>query len=210
MTNPDYTHLALVVDRSGSMASIKTDMEGGIRTLLTEQAALPGELHIDVTTFDTQIERPYVNCVADDVKGELIIPRGGTALYDAVGDTVVRLGERLAELDEDDRPGKVIILVVTDGRENSSHEYNAETVKALVTKQRDEFQWEFIFLGTAEADAFTAGDNMGFARGSTMTFAGERSAETMNVASAYLGDYRSGKTREFTEDDRATAEGKSA
>jgi len=210
MTNPNYTHLAFIVDRSGSMANIAQDMNGGITTLIAEQAKLPGELHIDITTFDTVVERPYVDARPDDVKGEIIVPRGGTALNDAVGKTVTELGERFAGMPEDDRPGKVIIAIVTDGYENSSREWEIEAVKALVEKQRDQFQWEFLFFGADSIDAFDASAGYGIGRGQTISFsntsAGAKGATF--AASSYMTASRAGDTRDFTEEERLQAEGK--
>lgn len=203
MTNPDFTYLSLVLDRSGSMSNIAGDMNGGIAHLLKEQAALPGKLLVDVTTFDSVIERPFVGAKAEDIPINLIIPRNMTALLDATGTAIAELGEKLAALPEDERPGTVIVVVVTDGIENASKEYSAEQIKELVTKQETEFGWKFVFLG-ANIDSFGVGGNLGYARGSTMNYdasaAGVRGA-TVSVSS-YLSRTRSGLDTEFTEEER--------
>ena len=85
MTDSNYTHLALIVDRSGSMITIANDMNGAIRQLLSDQAKEPGYIKVDITTFDTVIEHPYIEVRPDDVKQDVIIPRGATALNDAIG-----------------------------------------------------------------------------------------------------------------------------
>ena len=104
MTDSQDTHIAVVADRSGSMASIVKDMNGGLKSFLDEQAKFPGTLTVDITTFDTVVEKPNSFAAVSDVKFPVIVPRGGTALYDALGSTVVSLGESLAKLPEERRP----------------------------------------------------------------------------------------------------------
>lgn len=207
MTDSSYTHIAVVADRSGSMATIEKDMNGGLKTFLEDQRKEPGTLTVDITTFDTTVETPNKWAAVDDIKFPVIVPRGGTALYDALGQTVVSLGESLAALPEERRPGKVIVLVVTDGQENSSREYRgkpgADAVKALVETQREDFQWEFIFLG-ANIDSFDVAGGLGFAQGSTINY-GANSGDVSNVlraASAYVTTTRSGIATSFTQKER--------
>lgn len=149
MTDLDYTHLTLVVDRSGSMAQDRLEAEAGINTLLTEQFALDGKLTVTLTQFDDRFET--VQRMSDDAFTYELQPRGMTALFDAVGAEVVRTGEDLAGLAEADRPGRVLIVVVTDGHENSSHEYPLERVRELLRVQKEQFGWEVQFLGADDA-----------------------------------------------------------
>lgn len=190
----EYTHLALVIDRSGSMTTIKDDMEGGIKTLLDEQAALPGTLLIDVTTFDTTVEFPYSDVTAKDIKTEgLIVPRGGTALFDGVGKTITRLGEKLAKLDEDDRPAHVLVVIVTDGQENSSVEWSQANLKKSIQEQTEKFSWDFIFLG-ANIDSATVGGGFGLNAAQTMNYTADAdgTSSVLRSASAYVTQTRSG------------------
>lgn len=211
MTDSNYTHLALILDRSGSMSSIARDMNGGIKTLLGEQAAQPGRIVVDVTLFDDKVERPYVGVSPADIEDHLIVPRGGTALLDAVGVTVTKLGEYFATLDESERPGNVVVIVVTDGEENSSREWSAEDVKTLVAKQESEFNWTFSYLA-ANVDAFATGGQYGFAAGQTMNYVPTAAGAAGVFASASAGITRSrlGGVADYTEDERAAALGESA
>lgn len=187
MVNQDYTHLALVIDRSGSMQSIKSDMEGAIQNLLDEQAKLPGKLIVDVTLFDTKLEFPVVGETPDKIEtAGLIDPRGMTALFDAIGVTTAKLGERLAQLDETERPGHVLVATVTDGHENSSREFDASAVKALIKTQTDEFSWDFIFLG-ANIDAAAVGATFGLAEAQTMNYTAD--ATGSGLAGAAMSGY---------------------
>lgn len=161
MTDSEYTHIAIVADRSGSMHGIHTDMNGAILELLEQQAKEPGFCLVDVTTFDDVVERPFFNVRPDDVKGEIIVPRGSTALNDAVGQTIVALGERFKDMAEGDRPGKVIFVVVTDGMENASREYSTADVKRMIEEQTNQWGWTFMYLA-ANVDVQKVAGDYGF------------------------------------------------
>lgn len=204
MTNENYTHLLAVVDRSGSMkiSGVYIEMQNALNTYFEEQAELDGECLVDYYQFDEHFEKVFGDTPVADAKA-LIEPRGMTALVDAIGKASVELGYKLEALSEDDRPGKVIVVVVTDGGENSSREWTAESLKEYVEKQRNDFNWEYVFLG-ANMDAVATGTGYGFATGSSLTF------DTSNVyaATASLSGYttavRSGGagSAEFTDEDR--------
>ena len=208
MTDPNLTLIAIVADRSGSMSPIAKDMNGGIATLLAEQAKGPGAVIVDITTFDDALEHPFEWTRPDDVKADIIVPRGRTALNDAVGTTIVRLGERLAALPDDERPGKVVVVVVTDGAENASREYTLEQVRALVTEQTEQYGWEFICLA-ANVDAFGTGAGYGFTREQTMSYDAtpKGASGSFAAASAGITRTRSGLDATFTDDERDSAKG---
>ena len=197
MTNKDLTHIAIIADRSGSMSALADDMNGGLKTFLEEQEALPGELRVDITRFDNEIEAVHVGVPVSEVAFPVIVARGSTALNDALGTTIVSLGERLAALPEDERPGKVLFVIVTDGYENASKEYygraGSDRIKALVEKQKNEYQWEFIFLG-ANIDSFAVGSGWGISKGATLDYTPTAAGVTgvFAAASAYTSTYRGG------------------
>ncbi len=191
MTNADYTHLTLVVDRSGSMRSVQQEAQGGINTLIAEQFALPGALTVTLSQFDNTFDT-VARMSASPFEFELN-PRGMTALLDAVGMEVVRTGEDLAALPEEERPGRVLLVVVTDGQENSSHEYALERVRSMLAVQREQFGWEVRFLGAD--DSAWQGDALGVgttryantAAGSLAVFA-SMSASIKTYREAPLGE----------------------
>lgn len=168
MTNPDYTALLFVIDRSGSMYSIKDDMEGGINSVLEEQKKLPGEVTVDVAYFDHELtyESRFLSLGSASIKIE---PRGSTALHDAIVVSTTTFGDALSQLPEDERPGTVMVIVVTDGQENASREAKLSDVKSLITKQQDVYNWEFLFLG-ADQDAMETGESFGLRKGSSMSY----------------------------------------
>lgn len=206
MTNADLTHLCLVVDRSGSMQSIAGDMNGAIKALLAKQDEEPGTLRVDVTTFDSAIEFPFTDAEPSMVTDNLIEPRGTTALLDAVGLSIARLGKRFSLMAEEDRPGTVIVVIVTDGKENASMEYNRAQINAMVTEQTDKWGWTFMYLA-ANVDAFATGADMGIPKGSTIAFAANAGStrSVYDATNANIGRTRSGLAAEYTDEEREAA-----
>src|SRR5690606_12079144 len=113
---------------------------------------------------DNKIDVVYENKPLKEVDVLSIEPRGMTALLDAVGITIVKLGESLSAIPEQDRPARVIFVVVTDGLENSSREYTKDKVKEMVKHQDEVYNWTFIFLG-ANQDAVFSGGEWGISKG---------------------------------------------
>jgi hypothetical protein len=203
MTDKNYTGMLLIIDRSGSMTSIRDDMVGGLQTLLNQQAAEPGRVTVDIVIFDDQIETTHVMVSPSEASIQLE-PRGSTALHDAVGRSIGEFGRRLAAVPEDARPGTVIVVVATDGFENASREYTADQVRAMVTHQREAYGWDFVFLG-ANQDAVLTGTALGFSADSSIDFdADAGGAQAVNVAaSRYISDRRLGRVAAFSPEDRS-------
>jgi hypothetical protein len=181
MTNPDRRHIAIVLDRSGSMQTVKADTEGGLRAFLAEQTGAIGDTTVSLYQFDHAYETVYENSPLSDVPDFALVPRGSTALLDAVGRTITTVGAQLAALPETDRPGEVVIVILTDGEENASREFNLTTVKKLITEQQDTYGWQFVFLG-ADQDAFAAAGGMGIGADTTLSYSGEHTQRSMTSA----------------------------
>ena len=156
----NYTHMTIVVDRSGSMDFIRSDSEGGINQLIKDQKLEPGKFTFSLVEFDDSIDVVYDMVPIADVEKYSLVPRGMTALYDAIGSGIVRTGEALTKMAEVDRPSNVIFVIVTDGGENSSREYSITKIKNLITEQTDKYNWDFTFIG-ANIDAFSVGTSIG-------------------------------------------------
>jgi uncharacterized protein YegL len=185
-----------ILDRSGSMESIRMDSIGGFNTFLDEQKAIKGEASLTLVLFDDKYEIVHDNINIQDVPpldATVFVPRGWTALLDAIGKTVTTVGERLAKTDEALRPDKVIVVILTDGYENQSTEYNSEQIKEMIKHQQEKYSWEFIYLG-ANQDAFAVGGSLGIKGCNTCSFdatpAGARSASRMY--SSLSTGYRNG------------------
>ncbi len=168
--NKNKTEVIIILDRSGSMQSIKTDIEGGFKTFFDKQREQAGECFVSLYQFDTEYEMVFENKSVKDVTGITLVPRGSTALRDALGKTINTVGERLAKTPEADRPGAVIILTMTDGQENASKEFGATQIKDLVKHQTEKYQWDFVFIG-ANQDAVLSGADYGVLGGKSLSFA---------------------------------------
>lgn len=182
MTLQDYTAVAIVVDRSGSMQDLASDVEGGIKTFVKEQRKVPGKCTIRLDQFDDVFENVYRSTPVSSAPAYKLVPRGMTALLDAMGKTITQFGEELAALPEKQRPGNVIVVVATDGFENSSREWTSPKIKELIKQQEDEYGWNFVFLA-ANQDAIATGASYGYAAASSLTF----DATSQGVAQSYTG-----------------------
>lgn len=201
MTDANYTHIAVLLDRSGSMATIKADTEGGFKTFLDAQRKQPGRATIALSQFDTVYETVYPPIDIQLAADLQLDPRGGTALLDGMGRFIVETGEWLARLDEADRPGNVVFVTITDGEENSSHEWTREQVFAMVTEQTDVFGWTFIFLA-ANQDAIAAGRSVGVAMASSLTYDSASVGQTYSTLSKSVSRTRKGASGAFTDEER--------
>jgi hypothetical protein len=150
------------------MALIKDDMEGGINGVLEEQKALPGKVTVDIAYFDSELTYDEQFLSLDSAAIE-IHPRGLTALHDAIVVSTTKFGEALSQLPEDERPGNVLVIIVTDGEENASCEVSISDVKEIITQQQDVYNWQFLFLG-ANQDAIETGESFGLRKGASMTY----------------------------------------
>lgn len=184
MTNPDYTHIEFVLDRSGSMLSIKGDIEGGFNAFIADQASHPGRCTVSLAQFDDLYDVVYTGRDIGDVPPLNLQPRGTTAMLDAIGRSIVSLGARLAALPEDQRPGTVIVAVMTDGLENASKEYTYPAIKALITQQEQTYSWQFLYMG-ADQDAIEVGASMGISPARSLTY-GRGSSKAAYAASSTL------------------------
>jgi hypothetical protein len=157
----DFTDITLVVDRSGSMQSIQDDAQGGINSFIAEQAAQSGSANLTLVQFDTEYEIVHRGVPVSQVSNYKLIPRGSTALLDAVGRTIDETGQRLAAMPEHDRPGLVVFVVVTDGQENSSRQFTRDKVRQMIDHQQSVYNWKFTFLA-ASPEAFAEAGALGF------------------------------------------------
>ena len=205
--NNDLTDITIILDRSGSMLSVREATIAGYNTFLQAQAKLPGSAVVSLVQFDDRYEVVYEGVPCGDTKPlteARFVPRGNTALLDAIGRTINEIGARLSARAERDRPGKVIVVILTDGMENASHEFTREQVHALIDHQREHYSWDFVFLG-ANQDAIATGASIGVPSKSSLSYAADKqgTSEVMASASAYVGTMRSGGQASFTAADRA-------
>lgn len=185
MTDDSYVHYVLVIDRSGSMNLIKNDMQGGLRSFVGLQLeGVDGSKRtVSLYQFDTEHEKLLDFGLLKQVTDYELVPRGGTALLDAVGQAVTEVGEKLAAMPEHERPGYVMVVIVTDGQENSSRTYTRARVKDMIQHQQEKYGWQFTYIGAGQDD-FTEAGSIGIARGSTLSYTPQSTSDMWDVASA--------------------------
>jgi hypothetical protein len=190
MTDPNLTHLYFLLDRSGSMNSIKADTEGGFDAFIAEQARQGGVCRVTLAQFDDHYDEVYRDVPVADVPHLALQPRGMTALLDSITRLVTTAGERLAAIPEQQRPGVVIVGLMTDGHENASREATHASVKALVEQQTTVYGWQFLYMG-ADQDAIEVGRSIGVAEGSSLTYSRGKVHAMMTATSRNVGRARS-------------------
>lgn len=170
----DTTEIALILDQSGSMESIKAGTLEGVNSFLLQQRTENDDhpVRLSLTLFSTGLELRHQSAPVTeipDLNDATYDPAGGTALLDAIGTTVDGLGKRLAELPEDQRPGSVIVAIMTDGEENSSRRYTWHRISDMIRHQTEVYKWEFLFLG-ANQDAIATAARMNIVRENSATY----------------------------------------
>lgn len=159
------TELVFILDKSGSMAGLENDTIGGYNAMLEKQQAVSGKAHITTALFDHNYtllhDRIDIRAVKSITEQEYQAG-GNTALIDAIGRTINKIGNVQKNTAEAFRAGNVLFVIITDGYENASSEYSSEQVKAMVERQKNKYGWEFIFLG-ANIDAVETAARFGIA-----------------------------------------------
>jgi uncharacterized protein YegL len=186
----------MVLDRSGSMENMAKEAIGGFNSFLESHQKEPGQAKLTLVLFDheyivAQDGRPIEEVQKLDEKSYQ--PRGTTALLDAVGRTIKTVGERLNHTPEQERPGKVLIVILTDGLENASKEFSLKQINQMIQHQRDVYSWEFIFLGAGQ-DAIQTANSLGIPADSAVQFSGtpEGAAMAFQAISRSSVAYRAG------------------
>lgn len=188
----------IILDGSGSMGPLVNDTIGGFNKFLEEQKEFPGEALLTLCVFNAEYKLIH-DCVplssVPSLNKDNYKPNGGTALLDAVGLTIDNVGKKLSTMKEEDRPSKVLFLIITDGEENASHlvdenpsrivsesnsrhtqlRYPITKIKEMVLHQQSIYKWEFLFFG-ANVDSFSESKSLGIP-----------SANSMNYSSTHTG-----------------------
>ena len=193
----NLTELVFILDRSGSMSGLETDTIGGFNSMLEKQKKESGEAFVTTVLFDDKYELLHDRY---DIKGVNLLTekeyyvRGSTALLDAIGITINNIGKALSDTKEEDRPGKVLFVIITDGMENSSREFSYEKVKKMVEHQKSKYAWDFIFLG-ANIDAIKTANSFGISADMATNFVSDSAGTQLNykIVSEVVSSFRKGK-----------------
>ena len=151
----DRTHICMILDRTGSMESIKQDTIGGFNSYIAAQKSLPTPATFTLVQFDSQDPFEVIHKFTDiqmvaDLNGQTYMPRASTPLYDAVGRGINDLKAGLGALPEALRPKKIVMVIVTDGQENASREFTGAQVRKMIADAK-EAGWQFVFLSADES-----------------------------------------------------------
>lgn len=167
--SPTHTKIVAVIDKSSSMGSVIPATIIGYNKFLEEQASLPGEANITLILFDTLyvvLENSANIKNATKLTTENYIPQGNTALYDSIACGIAMVDTALVN---GEKPGAVVIAILTDGEENSSREVTGQSLGDMISYRQDTLGWKFVFLG-ANQDAFKSAGKIGIDRRTTMSY----------------------------------------
>ncbi|MRH41372.1 VWA domain-containing protein [Aquibacillus halophilus] len=169
--NKNLTEIIFLLDRSGSMSGLEKDTIGGFNSFVERQSQHQGETTVTAVLFDDQYEILWDGLDAKEARltDQDYYVRGTTALLDAVGKTISEVGNRLSKANEEQRPGKLIFVITTDGMENASSEFTYKKIKKLIKHQQEKYNWEFLFLG-ANIDAAEEANSIGISIDNAFNF----------------------------------------
>jgi uncharacterized protein YegL len=187
------TEIVYILDQSGSMSNIKSDAIGGFNSFLNEQKSVEGEANMTIIFFDHEyiVYNSGQNLQSvEPLNDRIYVPRGNTGLYDAVGKTIVDVGNRLAETPENERPERVIIAIFTDGEENCSKLYTAEDIGRMIEHQQTAYNWEFMYLGCNQ-DAMLTAKRMGIHNYANVGYTTQGMDSMYSTLSRSVSGYRS-------------------
>jgi hypothetical protein len=192
MTDQNYTHISYLLDHSGSMHAIWADATGGYTQFVQTQKAVPGKATFSFSVFDDEYtpiqEFANLQAIKDEFPG-YVFPGGSTALIDAAVRMITETGAKLASLPEDERPGKVVFVIYTDGQENASRENSRQQLQELITHQTDVYGWDFIFLAS-NIDAAAAAASYGINYDTSADVHSNNLQYANHLTSAKLASYR--------------------
>ena len=181
--NPD--EIVVILDRSGSMENIKDEMVGGLKQFVSDQKKVVGRANFTLVQFDTEYEVIYDGVDIQEVNEIDLVPRGWTALLDALGKTIENTSKRLAKTPD----RKVIFVIITDGLENSSKEFSKPEIADSISHAMNKHNWKFIYLG-ANQDAIQEGGSFGIDLQNCVTYDSSNVSGTLDAMSVSVSSFR--------------------
>lgn len=193
----NLTELVFILDKSGSMAGLEADTIGGFNVMLAKQQKAEGEAFVTTVLFDHHYDLLHDRI---NVKGLTPITEkdyevgGTTALLDAIGFTIQKMINVQKRTNENERAGKVLFVITTDGMENASRKYSIEQIKKMVQYQKENYDWEFMFLG-ANIDAIGVAEQFGINEDFAVEYHADSKGTQLNyeVLNEAVSNIRSGK-----------------
>jgi hypothetical protein len=210
MTDQNKAAIMLIVDRSGSMHAIRQSAQDAINEFIAGLNLNDGVARtIAIAQFDNTYELVTPSMPVKDCPAFKLEPRYSTALLDAMGRAINDLGAELARLPEDNRPGKVIMAIVTDGFENSSQTFDWATINTMVRRQEDDYNWQIVYLA-ADQDAIATGAKLGVRADRSLAYTATNDGSTRAAYGAAgvavaAASGPCGQSISFTDEDRKAA-----
>jgi len=203
---PDYTHITVILDRTGSMEVIRDDTIGGFNAFLHDQQAQSGTATLTLVQFDSRDPYEVIHhfqpiAAVPDLSRATYVPRASTPLLDAIGRGINDLEAQLTQWPEAERPEQIVVAIVTDGKENASREFDKATVERMIREKQDA-DWQFIFLSadlSAVSEAIARGVKASAAMSHDKTAAG--TASGWKAVSKQVRNYRAKISAELAFDD---------
>lgn len=188
------TELVFILDKSGSMSGLERDTIDGYNSMIRKQKEVEGEVNITTVLFDDNYqllhERVNIKNINPMTDKDYFV-EGSTALLDAIGKTIHKIGNQQRLAKKENRADKVMFIITTDGMENASHEYTNEKIKFMVERQKEKYGWEFIFLG-ANIDAISTAAKFGISsdRAANYNSDGEGTRLNYEAVSEVVSEFR--------------------
>ena len=176
------TELVFILDRSGSMFGLEADTIGGFNSMIAKQRREEGEALVSTVLFNTtsMVLHDRVPLSRIEPMTERQYQTGGcTALLDAIGGAIHHIGNVHKYAREEDRPERTLFVITTDGLENASHAYTADQVRRMIRRQRENYGWEFLFLG-ANIDAVETAAHIGINRDRAVNYRSDPRGTRLN------------------------------
>ena len=178
----NLTEMVFILDKSGSMAGLEADTIGGFNAMIERQKNTEGEALVSTILFSNNStvihDRVDIRNVSPMTPKEYFVG-GCTALIDAIGGAIHHIGNVHKYAREEDRPEHTIFVITTDGMENASRHYTSDEVKAMVRKDKEQYGWEFLFLG-ANIDAMETAARFGIGADRSVTFKNDSRGQQLN------------------------------
>lgn len=209
MSNKSLSWIYIVLDRSGSMESVRMDTIGGCNTFLAEQKKQTQGVLLTLAQFDNEYTVVYDHVAlaeVPDLTEATFVPRGSTALLDAIGRTIEAARERIATMPAEFKPSKLLFVIITDGQENASTKFSKGQIAELIGSARAVDKWEFVFVG-ANLDAFAEARAMNIPVGNSKNYVSDAVGTRLvyedisRGAACYLAGEDSSTTCFFSEDE---------
>jgi len=195
MEKENRTELVFILDRSGSMSGLESDTIGGFNAMLARQKSESGEARVTTVLFDDHYEllhdRINISAISPITNKDYYVA-GSTALLDAIGKTIHKIGNVQKQTSESHRADKVMFIITTDGMENASREYTTDKIRHMIEHQTSKYNWEFIFLG-ANIDALDTAQKFGIHPDNAANYCADSEGTALNydAMSKVVSEFRS-------------------